>query len=176
MENKLNKTSINISSSGNFNLNIDYQNPIPIEEQEKELNINKEELEEFNLLQNNDNIINNLNEIKKDEQEIPKIDDIEQDQEEQLRIKEEIKSLENKFKKTQNEMNILIGENDYKIVMDLYLKANNKDNIYVEIEKYFDNNNYAKNIKEKFLELFLSLISIESKIKEKKEEFQKSFS
>ena len=176
VENKLNKTSINLSSSGNFNLNVDYQNPIPIEEQEKKLNINKEELEDLNLLQNNDNIINDLDEIKKDEQEIPKIDDIEQDQEEQLRIKEEIKSLENKLKKTQNEMNILIGEKDYKIVMDLYLKANNKDNIYVEIEKYFDNNNFAKNIKEKFLELFLSLISIESKIKDKKEEYQKSFS
>ena len=176
MENKLNKTSINLSSSGNFNLNVDYQNPIPIEEQEKKLNINKEELEDLNFLQNNDNIINDLDEIKKDEQEIPKIDDIEQDQEEQLRIKEEIKSLENKLKKTQNEVNILIGEKDYKIVMDLYLKANNKDNIYVEIEKYFDNNNFAKNIKEKFLELFLLLISIESKIKDKKEEYQKSFS
>ena len=73
-------------------------------------------------------------------------------------------------------MNLLIGEKDYKNVMDLYLKAKNKDNIYVEIENYFNNNNFAKNKKEKFFELYLSLISFESKINKKKDELQKLFS
>ena len=175
-ENKLNKTSINLSSSDNFNINIDYQEPIPIELQEKNSNINNEEMEDFNLLENNDNPINISDEIKKDEQEIPKIDDIELEQEDQLRIKEEINSLENKYKKVQNDMNLLIGEKDYKNVMDLYLKAKNKDNIYVEIENYFNNNNFAKNKKEKFFELYFSLTSFESKINKKKDELQKLFS
>ena len=73
-------------------------------------------------------------------------------------------------------MNLLIGEKDYKNVMHLYLKAKNKDNIYVEIENYFNNNNFAKNKKEKFFELYLSLISFESKINKKKDELQKLFS
>ena len=168
-ENKLNKTSINLSSSDNFNIDVYYQEPNPIEMNVKPFNLNNKDTDDSNFisLKNNDKIHNITDEIRKDEKKIPDID--ENEQENQIRIKEEIKSLENKFKKVQNQINLLIGEKDYKNIMELYSKAKNKDNLYVEIEKYSDNNKYNKIKKEQFLKLYLSLASIDSKMKEKKE-------
>ena len=168
-ENKLNKTSINLSSSDNFNIDVYYQEPNPNEMNVKPFNLNNKDIDDSNFisLKNNDKIHNITDEIRKDEKKIPEID--ENEQENQIRIKEEIKSLENKFKKVQNQINLLIGEKDYKNIMELYSKAKNKDNLYVEIEKYSDNNKYNKIKKEQFLKLYLSLASIDSKMKEKKE-------
>ena len=56
--------------------------------------------------------------------------------------------------------------------MDYYSKTNNKDNLYVEIEKFADTN-YPKEKKEKFMDLYLLLIKIDSQILEKEEEFKK---
>ena len=69
-DNKLNKTSINLSSSDTFNLNIDYQEPIPIEIQLKQFNINSGEIvsnnnievKSFNQKDNNEELNNNSNE------------------------------------------------------------------------------------------------------------------
>ena len=170
-DNKLNKTSINLSSSDTFNLNIDYQEPIPIEIQLKQFNINSGDIVSESLLQNNDTIINDIEHIKKDEQEIPQLDDIEQ--ENHINLKEQYNSLENKLKKIKNDINNLIGEKDYKIIMEKYSKANNKDNIYVDIQKYIDNNNFTKQKKDKFFNLYLSLVSIDSQIKENKQKLNK---
>ena len=170
-DNKLNKTSINLSSSDTFNLNIDFQDPLPIEMQLKQFNINSGEIVSESLLKNSDNIINDIEHINKDEQEIPKLDDIEQ--ENHINLKEQYNSLENKLKKIKNDINNLIGEKDYKNIMEKYSKANNKDNIYVEIQKYIDNNNYTKQKKDKFLNLYLSLVSIDSQIKENKQKLNK---
>ena len=169
-ENKLNKTSINLTASDNFNINIGFQEPIPIEQQMKQYNINNQpesdsDSEDYIILKDNDN---NNEDLKKGEQEIPKIDDVDLVQDNEIKIKEEIKSLEKKSKKIRNDMNSLIGEKDFKKIMDLYSKAKNKDNLYVEIEKYADNNKYSKKKKEKLMELYLSLASIDSKIKDNK--------
>ena len=128
---KLNKTSINLSSSDNFN--IDYQEPLPIEMQIKPINLNYDNIEEsdFNLLKNS-----NDKEIKKDEQEIPKIEDLDQEKNEKIILKEQINSIENNIKKIQNDINLLIGEKDFKNIMKLYLNEKNNDNAYKEIEKF----------------------------------------
>ena len=81
-----------------------------------------------------------------------------------IKVKRGNKFLEKKTKKIRNNINSLIGEKDYKIIMDLYSKAKNKDNLYAEIKKYADNK-YSKKKKEKLMELYLSLASIDSKIK-----------
>ena len=57
--------------------------------------------------------------------------------------------------------------------MEKYSKANNKDNIYVDIQKYIDNNNFTKQKKDKFFNLYLSLVSIDSQIKENKQKLNK---
>ena len=172
---KLNKTSINLSASDNFNIDIDYQEPIPIEKQIKPFNLNNEiEEDEYSLLKFNkkpDNFI--LKDIKKDEQEVPNIDDIEKEEEEQenkIRIKEELKSLENKLKKVKNDIKLLVGEEHYKNIIELYSKFKDKDNIYEELEIYIDNNHFNKIKKEKFSDLYLLLLSINSQIKEKQKE------
>ena len=167
-ENKLNKTSINLGASDNFNINIDFQEPIPIEQQMNQYNLNNQsesdsEPEDFIIVKDN----NNEN-LKKSQQEIPKLDDIDLEQDNQIKIKEEIKSLEKKSKRVRNDMKSLIGEKEYIKIMELYSKAKNKDNLYVEIEKYADNNKYSNKKKEKLMELYLSLASIDSKIKENK--------
>jgi len=165
---KLNKTSINLSSSDNFN--IDYQEPLPIEMQIKPINLNYDNIEEsdFNLLKNS-----NDKEIKKDEQEIPKIEDLDQEKNEKIILKEQINSIENNIKKIQNDINLLIGEKDFKNIMKLYLNEKNNDNAYKEIEKYFVSNKYIKNKKEKFFDLYLLLTSFDSQLKEKKAEYKK---
>ena len=189
--NKLNKTSINISSSlnDNFNINVAFQDPIPIENQLNSNRLNNDSDSDFNLFNNSnsDNSINN-DDLKKDEQKIPKIDLGQQDTEEEnilemsaqltkeniekKKIIQEIDSLGNNLKKVKNDIYLLIGEEDYKIFMDYYSKTNNKDNLYVEIEKFADTN-YPKEKKEKFMDLYLLLIKIDSQILEKEEEFKK---
>ena len=166
-DNKLNKTSINLTSSDNFNINIDYQEPIPLDMQLKQFNINSGEIVSESILKNNDTIINDIEDIKKDEQEIPKLDDIDQDN--QIIQQKKNNIYENKLKKIKKEINLLVGEKDYKNLMKLYSKDNNKDNIYVEIEKYIDNNNFNKQKKEKFFDLYLSLVSIDSQNNQNKE-------
>lgn len=162
-DDKLNKTSINLSSS---DFNLDYQEPIPIESQLKQ----NEEIVADNLLKNNETIINEIENIKKDEQEIPNLDDIVQDN--QIRRKEKNISIENKLKKIKNDINNLIGDKDYTNIMEIYSKESNKDKIYSEIEKYIDNNNFKKQKKEKFFDLYLSLVSIGSQIEENKEKIK----
>ncbi len=154
---KLNKTSINLSSSDNFNINIDHQDPIPVENQLKENNnINNINLEEsdFNLLKNNDddNILK-IDEIKKDEQEIPKINediDIDQQEEKDIKIKKKLKEKNNSseinFRKTKNDNKFLFEEKDFNDIME-YPKEKDKDKAYNKIEKYRNNNN--NNLKNK---------------------------
>ena len=167
---KLNKTSINLSSSDNFNINIDYQQPLPIEMQIKSININNDNVEEsdFNLLKNSDD-----KEIRKDEQEVPQIEDLDQEKSEKIILKEQINSIENNIKKIKNDMHLLIGEKDFKNIMELYLNEKNNDNASKEIEKYFYNNKYIKNKKEQFFDLYLLLTSFDSQLQEKKAELKK---
>ena len=174
-DDKLNKTSINLSASDNFNIDIDYQEPIPIENQIKPFNLNNElEEDEYDLLKYKTKTENfNQKDIKKDEQEIPNIEDLgkeEEEQENKIRLKEELNSLENKLKKVKNDIYQLVGEKDFKNIMELYSKIQDKDNIYLEIEKYMDINKFNKIKKEKFFDLHLLFLSINSQIKEKQEE------
>ena len=131
---------------------------------------------DFNLLKNSQNDVindnNNSEKNKRIEQKIPTIDIDENENDNNfLNEREEINSLENKLRKIDKEIFILLGEKDYSLLFDLYNKIKNKDILFQELEKFIEKNNYTQTKKEKLLDLYLSLISIETKIKEKKMDF-----
>ena len=178
---KFNKTGENLSSSHIFNLNIEHQDTVPVRKYLKISNLKNSSLDDdsdsdFNLLknsQNNDiNENNNSEKNKRIEQKIPTIDIDENENDNNfLNEREEINSLENKLRKIDKEIFILLGEKDYSLLFDLYNRIKNKDILFQELEKFIEKNNYTQTKKEKLLDLYLSLISIETKIKEKKMDF-----
>ena len=177
---KFNKTGENLSSSHIFNLNIEHQDTVPVRKYLKISNLKNSSLDDdsdsdFNLLKNSQNDINENNNSEKNkriEQKIPTIDIDENENDNNfLNEREEINSLENKLRKIDKEIFILLGEKDYSLLFDLYNKIKNKDILFQELEKFIEKNNYTQTKKEKLLDLYLSLISIETKIKEKKMDF-----
>ena len=92
-----------------------------------------------------------------------------------LLIKNDINKLKEKIKKYKNEMLLLIGENDYNYIMNLYnkgIKEQNKiDEIYEKIEEYA-NKNYSENKKEQFNNCYLSLVSLEYELGSKEKELK----
>ena len=72
-------------------------------------------------------------------------------------------------------MLVLIGEEDYKHVMDLYSKIDKSkiDEIYVEIEEYAQK--YDEEKKDKFDILYFKLISTDYQIQQKNSELKKIF-
>jgi len=161
--NKLNKTSINISSSinDNFNIIVNHQEPLPIGNQIKPEKINDENSDlsssDFNLLKDSGNIKMSNEDLKINENENMK---------NTIKLQEndnEINSLENKLIKVKNDIYLLIGEEDYKKLMEFYetSKDNDKDNLL--IGKYIEGK-YPKEKIEKFLDLYSLFKTIDAKL------------
>ena len=161
--NKLNKTSINISSSinDNFNIIVNHQEPLPIGNQIKPEKINDENSDlsssDFNLLKDSGNIKMSNDDLKINENENMK---------NTIKLQEndnEINSLENKLIKVKNDIYLLIGEEDYKKLMEFYetSKDNDKDNLL--IGKYIEGK-YPKEKIEKFLDLYSLFKTIDVKL------------
>ena len=89
------------------------------------------------------------------------------------KLKKEILELKDKIKECKNEMLKLIGEKDYKYIMDLYdnrIKEQNKiDEIYKKIED-FANKNYFIEKKEQFNNCYFRLVSLECQLGKKNED------
>ena len=163
--NKLNKTSINISSSinDNFNINVNHQEPLPIGNQMKSEKINEDisdlSSSDFNLLKDSGNNIKMSNEDLK----------INENMENNIKQENniEIDSLENKLNQVKNDIYLLIGEADYKKLMDFYETSKDKDKDNILIGKYVEGK-YPKEKIEKFLDLYSLFKTIDSNINNKK--------
>ena len=163
--NKLNKTSINISSSinDNFNINVNHQEPLPIGNQMKSEKINEDisdlSSSDFNLLKDSGNNIKMSNEDLK----------INENMENNIKQENniEIDSLENKLIQVKNDIYLLIGEADYKKLMDFYETSKDKDKDNILIGKYVEGK-YPKEKIEKFLDLYSLFKTIDSNINNKK--------
>ena len=163
--NKLNKTSINISSSinDNFNINVNHQEPLPIGNQIKSEKINEDisdlSSSDFNLLKDSGNNIKMSNEDLK----------INENMENNIKQENniEIDSLENKLIQVKNDIYLLIGEADYKKLMDFYETSKDKDKDNILIGKYVEGK-YPKEKIEKFLDLYSLFKTIDSNINNKK--------
>ena len=164
--NKLNKTSINISSSinDNFNINVNHQEPLPIGNQMKSEKINEDisdlSSSDFNLLKDSGNIKMSNEDLKINENENLK-NNIKQEND------IEINSLENKLNQVKNDIYLLIGEADYKKLMDFYETSKDKDKDNILIGKYVEGK-YPKEKIEKFLDLYSLFKTIDSNINNKK--------
>ena len=176
---KFNKTIDNLSSSDVLNMNIEHQDTIPIKNYltSNNLKYNSRDSDldsdsDFNILKSSENDINNSDNKKIIEQKIPTIDIEEKENDNNYSIDEEedIISLEAKIKNIKKEIFILIGEKYYSYINNLYNQINNKENLFKEIEQFIENNNFTKIKKEKLLDLFLTLITTEAKIRDKKYE------
>ena len=90
-------------------------------------------------------------------------------------IIEDKKLLTERLENLKKEMLVLIGEEDYKHVMDLYSKIDKSkiDEIYVEIEEYAQK--YDEEKKDKFDILYFKLISTDYQIQQKNSELKKIF-
>ena len=88
-------------------------------------------------------------------------------------ISNEIQNLKEKVQNSKDEMLQLIGDKDYKYIMDLYnigIKDQNKiDDIYQNIEDFVEKN-YSKEQKEKFNNCYLLLVSLDCQLAKKAEE------
>ena len=88
-------------------------------------------------------------------------------------LNNEIQNLKEKVHNSKDEMLQLIGDNDYKFIMNLYnigIKEQNKtDDIYQKIED-FVNKNYSTEKKDKFNDCYLLLISLDCQLTKKIEE------
>ena len=88
-------------------------------------------------------------------------------------ISKEIQNLKEKVQNSKDEMLQLIGDKDYKYIMDLYnigIKDQNKiDDIYQNIEDFVEKN-YSKEQKEKFNNCYLLLVSLDCQLAKKAEE------
>ena len=176
-EKKLNLTSENLSSSDNFNLNVVHQDTIPVSKYLKSNNLKNSSLfsdensdSGFNLLKSSENDINPIENDKLKLQKIPEFDMEENvdDKNNSFDNDADLNKLEEKFKNVQNEIFLLVGEKDYSYMINLYNKAKNKENFFKELEIFFEKSNYTQNQKEKILDLYFSLISIQDKIQQKK--------
>ena len=162
--NKLNKTSINISSSinDNFNINVNHQEPLPIGNQMKSEKINEDisdlSSSDFNLLKDSGNIKMSNEDLKINE-------NMENNIKQENNI--EIDSLENKLNQVKNDIYLLIGEADYKKLMDFYETSKDKDKDNILIGKYVEGK-YPKEKIEKFLDLYSLFKTIDSNITNKK--------
>ena len=162
--NKLNKTSINISSSinDNFNINVNHQEPLPIGNQMKSEKINEDisdlSSSDFNLLKDSGNIKMSNEDLKINE-------NMENNIKQENNI--EIDSLENKLNQVKNDIYLLIGEADYKKLMDFYETSKDKDKDNILIGKYVEGK-YPKEKIEKFLDLYSLFKTIDSNINNKK--------
>ena len=163
--NKLNKTSINISSSinDNFNINVNHQEPLPIGNQMKSEKINEDisdlSSSDFNLLKDSDN------NIKMNNEDLKINENMENNIKQENNI--EIDSLENKLIQVKNDIYLLIGEADYKKLMDFYETSKDKDKDNILIGKYVEGK-YPKEKIEKFLDLYSLFKTIDSNITNKK--------
>ena len=176
-EKKLNLTSENLSSSDNFNLNVVHQDTIPVSKYLKSNNLKNSSLfsdensdSGFNLLKSSENDINPIENDKLKLQKIPEFDMEENvdDKNNSFDNDADLNKLEEKFKNIQNEIFQLVGEKDYSYMINLYNQAKNKENFFKELEIFFEKSNYTQNQKEKILDLYFSLISIQDKIQQKK--------
>ena len=174
---KFNKTIDNLSSSDVFNMNIEHQDTIPLKNYLTSNNLkynSRDSLDsdsDYNILKNSENDINNSDNKKIIEQKIQAIDIEEKDNNYNYSIDEEedINSLEAKVKNIKKEIYILIGENNYSYLNNLYSEINNKENLFKEIEQFIESHNFTKIKKEKLLDLFLTLITTEAKIRDKRD-------
>jgi NIMA (never in mitosis gene a)-related kinase len=92
---------------------------------------------------------------------------------EKERILEDKKLLTDRLESIKKEMFNLIGENDYKYVMELYsiIDKTKIDEIYVKIEEYVQK--YDEDKKDKFDILYFKLISTDCQVQQKNNELQK---
>ena len=117
---------------------------------------------------------------KSNEIEIVDINNSDEEEENVEEIKEnkvmnkEINNLKEKIEKNKSELKQLMGEKDFKYIMNIHnIKEPNKiDEIYEKIED-FAHQKYSSDKNEKFLDLYLSLISNECQLDKKIEELKK---
>ena len=117
---------------------------------------------------------------KSNEIEIVDINNSDEEEENVEEIKEnkvmnkEINILKEKIEKNKSELKQLMGEKDFKYIMNIHnIKEPNKiDEIYEKIED-FAHQKYSSDKNEKFLDLYLSLISNECQLDKKIEELKK---
>ena len=173
-EKKLNKTSVNLSSSNNFNLNDEHQNTIPLS---KYLNSNNlknscqdsdsDSNSDFNIIRNSENDINLIENNKRKKQVILSINsevkDCDNNKNKYIDNSEISNTLEEKYNNIHNEIFNLIGEKDYTDIMNIYSQIKDKTKFRTELEIFVKDKNYIDIKKEKLMNLFLSLISIEDK-------------
>ena len=173
-EKKLNKTSVNLSSSNNFNLNDEHQDTIPLS---KYLNSNNlknscqdsdsDSNSDFNIIRNSENDINLIENNKRKKQEIfsinSEVKDCDNNKNKYMDNSEISNTLEEKYNNIHNEIFNLIGEKDYTDIMNIYSQIKDKTKFRMELEIFVKDKNYIDIKKEKLMNLFLSLISIEDK-------------
>ena len=172
--------SDNIEQPQNFQ--IINNNNLPKVEHENKIDNNKFQItnESVDSLDENLNKEKDLNNKKSNEIEIKDFNN--SDEEENVKeikenqnevINKEINNLKEKIEKSKNELKQLMGEKDFKYIMNMHnIKEQNKvDEIYEKIEN-FANKNYEQDKNEKFLDLYLSLISTECQLDKKTEELK----
>ena len=173
-EKKLNKTIVNLSSSNNFNLNDEHQDTIPLS---KYLNSNNlknscqdsdsDSNSDFNIIRNSENDINLIENNKRKKQEIfsinSEVKDCDNNKNKYMDNSEISNTLEEKYNNIHNEIFNLIGEKDYTDIMNIYSQIKDKTKFRTELEIFVKDKNYIDIKKEKLMNLFLSLISIEDK-------------
>ena len=173
-EKKLNKTSVNLSSSNNFNLNDEHQDTIPLS---KYLNSNNlknscqdsdsDSNSDFNIIRNSENDINLIENNKRKKQEIfsinSEVKDCDNNKNKYMDNSEISNTLEEKYNNIHNEIFNLIGEKDYTDIMNIYSQIKDKTKFRTELEIFVKDKNYIDIKKEKLMNLFLSLMSIEDK-------------
>ena len=91
-------------------------------------------------------------------------------------LNKEIASLREKNKEIKKDIFNIIGEDDYKFIMNLFEnnnvnEPNKNEEICEEIEK-FSKNNYSSEKKEKFIYFYLLLVSNDCLLSKKIKEFQ----
>ena len=108
--------------------------------------------------------------------EIVNVENINNNNEEKRKLMNENSILKAKINKLKKDMLNLVGEKDYKYIMDLYLlgsRDNNKiDEVHENIEN-FVNNNYKEDKKERWNEYYLQFVSLDCQYTKKKEELKK---
>ena len=177
-QNEINKNLDNIRNSIIQITNLkDKDNNVSESDDEKNKNNNNNE-DESDSGEENVKVIENNEEDKTslgDDDNNCNTKDEKDKEKEKQKIFEEKKILNERLEVIKKEMKDLIGEKDYKYLMELFnmIENNKYDEKYVKIEKYAQN--YDEEKRDKFNIIYVSYISITSLLQQKNLELQKLF-
>ena len=169
-EQNLSNNNTNKSDFYNKNIKVTNENEDSIDEN---IIINEKVLNRGIYKEKNKIYSDNDNSEENEEENVKEIKETNNKENKKDSINKEIYDFKEKIKKNKNEMLQLIGEKDYKYIMNLYnigIKEQNKiDEIYINIEEYA-NKNYSIEKKELFCDIYLRLVSLECQLSKKIEE------